>query len=85
METQTLKQALAGGSQRIIGKVMSAGVAYKLGLRNNPGYGCVVPFLKYGAAAPYNFGRFGYDQTVEGMIAFLKSQRLADDAVVTLL
>jgi hypothetical protein len=81
---QTLKQALNRRSQRVIGTVESGGQTYNLGLRDSPGYGVVVPFLKVAGKAPYNFGRFSYEQTVDGLVTFLKSQRLADDAVIKL-
>jgi hypothetical protein len=81
---QTLREALSGHAQRVIGKVESTGQVYSLGIRDNPGYGVIVPFLKVPGKSPYNFGRFSYEQTVEGLVKFLKSQRLAEDAVVTL-
>jgi hypothetical protein len=82
---QTLKGALNGRAQRIIGKVESAGQSYGLGIRDSPGYGVIVPFLKVPGKSPYNFGRFSYEQTVEGLVKFLKSERLAEDAVITIM
>jgi hypothetical protein len=82
--SQTLKEALNGHPQRVIGTVRSAGQTYNLGIRDSPGYGVVVPFLKVAGKSPYNFGRFSYEQTVDNLIRFLKTQRLAGDAIIEL-